>query len=84
MNYCLALKNQVQALRNAGYVNFGFNKDGGSNIISNPLFNHLGPKINGLLESFREERKTCVWDIITLMGVLFERLLHIGFFQSRD
>ena len=44
---CLALKNQVQALRNTGYVNFGFNKDGGPNIISNPLPNHLGPKING-------------------------------------
>ena len=34
-NY-MALKNQVQALKNAGYVNFGYNKDGVPNIISNP------------------------------------------------
>ena len=40
-NY-LALKNQVQALKNAEYVNFGYNKDGVSNIISNPLPNHFG------------------------------------------
>ena len=75
----LALKNQVQALKNAGYVNFGFDKAGGPNVISNPLPNHLGPKINAILESFREERKTCVQDIITPMGVIFKKLVHAGF-----
>ena len=49
---CLALKNQVQALKNAGYVNFSYNKDGVPNIISNLLPNHSGPKINGILEKF--------------------------------
>ena len=37
---CLALKNQVQALKNVGYVNFGFDKAGGPNVISNLLPNH--------------------------------------------
>ena len=55
---CLALKNQVQALKNADYVSFGFDKAGGPNVISNPLPNHSGPKINVILKSFMEERKT--------------------------
>ena len=80
-NY-LALKNQVQALKNAGYVNFGFDKVGGLNVISNPLPIHSGPKINGILESFREERKTCVQDVITPMEDIFEKLVHAGFFQT--
>ena len=37
---CLALKNQVQALKNAGYISFGFDKAGGPNVISNLLPNH--------------------------------------------
>ena len=81
---CLALKNQIQALKNVGYVNFGYNKDGGPNVISNLLPNHSGPKINGILESFREERKTYVQNIITPMGVVFEKLVHAGFLQSRE
>ena len=55
---CFALKNQVQALKNADYVSFGFDKAGGPNVISNPLPNHSGPKINVILKSFMEERKT--------------------------
>ena len=70
-------------MKNAGYVNFGYNKDGGPNIISNPLPNHSGPKINGILESFREERKTCVWDIIMPIWVIFDKLVQIGFLQPR-
>ena len=46
--------------------------------------NHSGPKINGILESFKEERKTCVQNIITPMRVIFEKLLHAGFLQSRE
>ena len=55
---CLALKNQVQALKNVGYVNFGYDKVGGSNVVSNPLPNHFGPKINVVSKSHRpkEER----------------------------
>ena len=71
-------------MKNAGYVNFGYNKDGVPNFISNPLPNHLGPKINGILESFREKRKTCVQNIITPMRVIFEKLLHARFLQSRE
>ena len=55
-NY-LALKNQVQALKNTGYVNFGYDKASGPNVISNPLPNHSGPKINGILESSRKEER---------------------------
>ena len=66
---CLALKNQVQALKNAGYVNFGYNKDGVPNIISNPLPNHPGPKINAISESFIGERIVCVKDIVTPLGL---------------
>ena len=80
---CLALKNQVQALKNAGYVNFGYNKDGVPNIISNPLPNHSGPKINGILESLMDERKTYVQNVIMPMGVIFEKLVEIGFLQLK-
>ena len=80
---CLALKNQVQALKNAGYVNFGYNKDGGPNIISNPLPNDSRPKINGILESFMDERKTYVQNVITHMKVIFEKLVQARFLQPR-
>ena len=75
----MALKNQVQALKNAVYVSFGFDKAGGPNVISNPLPNHLGPKINVILESFRDERKTCVQDVITPMGVIRKELIQARF-----
>ena len=64
----LALKNQVQALKNAGYVSFSYTKNGVPNIISNPLPNHSRPKINGILESSMDERKTYVQNVIMLMG----------------
>ena len=79
----MALKNQVQALKNVGYVSFGFDKVGGPNIISNPLPNHLGPKINAILESFMERRKTYVQDVITPMGLIHEKLVEAGFLQPR-
>ena len=53
----MALKNQVQALKNAGYVSFGYDKVGGPNVTRNPLPNHSGPKINDVLESLMEGRK---------------------------
>ena len=77
------MKNQVQALKNAGYVSFGYDKVGGPNVISNPLPNHSGPKINAILESFMEGRKTCIKDVITPMKVIYERLVQVGFLQSR-
>ena len=72
----MALKNQIQALRNTRYNNFGFNKDGVLNIISNPLPNHSGPKINGILESSMDERKTYVQNVITPIGVIFQKLVQ--------
>ena len=56
----LALKNQVQALKNTGYVNFDYDKAGGPNVISNPFSNHFEPKINAILEGSIEGRKTCI------------------------
>ena len=70
-------------MKNARYVNFSYNKDGGPNIISNPLPNHSGPKINGVLESFMDERKTCIQDVITPIGVIHEELIQTGFIQSK-
>ena len=80
---CLALKNQVQILKNARYVNFDYNKDGVPNIISNPLPNHSGPKINGILENSRDERNTCIQDVITPMKVIFQKLIQARFLQPR-
>ena len=77
----MALKNQVQALKNAGYVSFGFDKTGGLNVISNLLPNHSGPKINVILKSFMKERKICVQDVITSMRVIHEKLVQAGFLQ---
>ena len=68
---CFTLKNQVQILKNAGYVNFGYNKNGVPNIISNPLPNHSGQKINGILKNSMDERKTCIQDAIAPMKVIF-------------
>ena len=75
----MALKNQVQALKNARYVNFGYDKAGGPNVISNPLLNHFGLKSNGVLESSKEERKTCIRDVITPMKVIHKELVQAGF-----
>ena len=80
---CLAFKNQVQGLKNAGYVNFGFDKAGGPNVISNPLPNHSRLKINAVLESSTERRKTCVKNVITPMKVIHEELVQAGFLQSK-
>ena len=81
-NY-LALKNNVQALKNTGYVSFGFDKVDGPNVTSNPLPNHYGPKINDILESFIKGRKTCIRDVVTPIGVIYEKLVQARFLQSR-
>ena len=78
-----ALKNQVQALKNAGYVNFGYDKADDPNVVSNPLPNHFRPKINIILESSTEGRKTCTEDVITSMGVIHEKLVQARVLQSR-
>ena len=80
---CLALKNNIQALKNVGYVSFGFDKAGGPNVTSNPLPNHFGPRINAVLENPTEERKTCIGDVITPMGVIRKELIQARFLQSR-
>ena len=79
----MALKNQVQNLKNAGYVNFGYNKDGVPNIISNPLPNHSGPKINAISISFMGEKKTYVRNIATPLEVVYEKLVQVGVLQPR-
>ena len=79
----MALKNQVQALKNAGYVNFGYDKVGGPNVISNPLSNHFGPKINIVLEDSTKGRKTYIEDVTTLMGVIHEELVQARVFQPK-
>ena len=71
------------ALKNAGYVSFGFNKASGPNVISNPLPNHLGPKINAILESLTKGRKTHIRDVATPMRVIREKLVQVGFFQPK-
>ena len=76
MESCLVLKNQVQALKNVGYVNFGYDKIGGPNVICNPLPNHFRPKINAVLESSTEGRKTCIKDVITPIEVIYEELVQ--------
>ena len=58
---CLALKNQVRALKNARYVNFGYDKTSGPNVISNSLPLHFGPKINKVLESSEKEKRLALW-----------------------
>ena len=80
---CLAFKNQVQALKNTGYVNFDYNKDGVPNIINNPLPNHFGPKINVISVSFIGERKTYVRNIATPLRVVYEKLVQVGCLQPR-
>ena len=80
---CLALKNQVQALKNAGYISFGFDKAGGPNVISIPLPNHSEPKINAILESLTKKRKTHIRDVATLMRVIHEKLVQVEFLQPR-
>ena len=70
-------------MKNVGYVNFGYNKDGVPNIISNPLPNHSGPKINAIFVSLMGERKAYVQDIVTPLGVVLEKLVQAGFLQPR-
>ena len=80
---CLALKNQVQALKNADYINFGYDKDGGPNVTGNPLPNHFGPRINAVLESPTEGRKSSIRDVTMPMKVVYEELVRARFLQSR-
>ena len=80
---CQALKNQVQALKNADFVNFGFDKDGDPNVVSNPLPNHSKPKINAILESSTKGRKTYIRDVITPMKVIHEKLVQTRFLWTR-
>ena len=75
---CSSLKYNVHALKNAGYVSFGFDKVGGPDVTNNPLLNHYGPRINAALENPTEGRKTCIKDVITPMGVI-----HEGSVQTR-
>ena len=75
-----ALKNQVQALKNVGYVNFGNDKAGGPNVVSNHLPNHSGPKINIVLESSTKRREACIKGVITSIGVIHEKLVQVGVF----
>ena len=70
-------------MKNTGYVNFGYNKDGVPNIINNPLPNHFRPKINVISVSFIGERKTYVRNIATPLGVVYEKLAQVGFFQPK-
>ena len=79
----MALKNNVQALKNAGYVSFGFDKAGGPNVTSNPLPNHSRPRINAILESHMEGKKSSIRDVITLMEVIYDELVQARFFQSK-
>ena len=79
----MALKNNVQAFKNAGYVSFGYDKVGGPNVISNPLPNHSGPRINAVLESPTKKRKSSIRGVMTSMGVVYKELIRARFFQSR-
>ena len=83
MKNCQALKNQVQALKNASYVNFNLDKAGGPNVVSNPLPNHFGPKIKAILEGTTEGRMTCVKGIITPIEVIYKELIQARFLQSK-
>ena len=73
----MALKNNVQALKNAGYVSFGYDKAGGPNVTSNLLPNHFRPKINVVLENLTEGRKNSIRDVITPMRVIYEKLVQV-------
>ena len=71
----MALKDNVQALKNAGYVSFSFDKAGGPNVTSNLLPNHFGPRINAVLESPMEGRKSSIKDVITPIEVIHDELV---------
>ena len=45
--------------------------------------NHSRLKINAILESSTEGRKTCIKDVITFTGVIHEKLVKIEVLQSR-
>ena len=79
----MALKDNVQALKNAGYVSFSFDKAGGPNVTSNPLPNHSRPWINAILENLMEERKGSIRDVITPMEVIYDELVQARFLQFR-
>ena len=79
----MALKNNVQALKIAGYVSSGYDTIGGPNVTSNLLPNHFGPRINAVLESSTEGRKSSTRDVITLVEVIYEKLVQARFFRFR-
>ena len=79
----MALKNNVQAFKNAGYVSFGYDKVGGPNVTSNHFPNHFGPRINAVLRSPTEGRKNSIKDVMTPMEMVYKELVQARFLQSR-
>ena len=71
----MALKNNVQALKNAGYISFSYDKVSGPDVISNPLPNHLGLRLNAILESPTKGGKSIIRDVMTPMKVVYEELV---------
>ena len=65
------------------YVNFGYDKAGGPNVVSNPLANHSRPKINVILKGPTEGRKTYIRDVITHMKVIYEKIVQVGFLWTK-
>ena len=60
----------------ADYVSFDYNATGGSNVTSNPLPNHPGPKINALMENSIGSVKTRVSNVKTPMENVYKVLIQ--------
>ena len=66
----------------AGYVSFDYNAISGPNVTSNPQPNHLGPKINALIEDSNGSVKTRVSIVKTPMKSVYKvlvlaKILHL-------
>ena len=71
----MTLKRKVQDLMKVGYVSFDYKATGGPNVTSNPLPNHLGPKINALTEDSTESIKTQASNVKTPMKSVYKALV---------
>ena len=71
----MVLERKVHDLIKAWYVSFDYNAAGGPYVTSNPLPNHLGPRINALIENSIGSVKTRVSNVKTPIKSVYEALV---------
>ena len=72
----MPLKYKVQLLIKAGWLDF--NKSNESNVMENPLPNHVGPNVNTIMEELGTQIKIKVDEVKSLMDEVYKASIKVG------